>query len=264
MTRARTAVPTRAGGSAPKSKIQSGLRPAGTKPSRPVASVRASDKRAVLRRKIPTDRLPAHSAEIYRRLQALYPDAHCELDYANAWQLLIATILSAQTTDKRVNIVTPQLFAKYPTPPALAAARQQDVEEIIKSTGFFRNKARSIIGMANAVVETHGGRIPGNMSELVTLPGVGRKTANVVLGNAFDTNDGVVVDTHVQRLAARLGLTKETTPIAIEQDLMRLFPREQWTLLSHLLIWHGRRVCEAKRPRCGECVLNDICPSSLV
>jgi endonuclease-3 len=206
----------------------------------------------------------AEPATIYSRLAALYPDAHCELDYRSAWELLIATILSAQCTDKRVNMVTPQLFARYPTPEAMAAARQEDVEEIIRSTGFFRAKAKAIIGMANALVDRYGGAVPPRMEDLVSLPGVGRKTANVVLGNAFDINTGVVVDTHVGRLALRLGLTKETDPIKVEQALMPLFPRERWTMLSHLLIWHGRRVCEARKPRCGVCTLADICPSAQI
>jgi len=160
-------------------------------------------------------------------------------------------------------MVTPHLFSKYPNPAALASAEQGAVEEIIKSTGFFRNKAKSIIGMARAVTEAHAGEIPGTMEQLVTLPGVGRKTANVVLGNAFGRNEGVVVDTHVQRLTARLGLTRQTDPVKIEAELMRLFPADRWTMLAHLLIWHGRRVCDAKRPRCEECVLATICPSSL-
>ena len=219
-------------------------------------------KRTKAPRRIPSDQLPAHAQTIYERLRQVYPDAHCELDFQDAWQLLQATILSAQCTDKRVNMVTPTLFSTYPTPDTLAAARQEDVEEIIRSTGFFRNKARSLIAMAGAVDERHDGRVPASMEELVKLPGVGRKTANVVLGNAYDTNEGVVVDTHVQRLSARLGLTSETDPVRIEQVLMALYRREQWTLLSHLLIWHGRRICEARKPKCADCVLNDICPSA--
>ena len=206
----------------------------------------------------------ANPALVYERLQTLYPDAHCELDFSTPFQLLVATILSAQCTDKRVNMVTPVLFSRYPTVEALARARQEDVEEIIKSTGFFRNKAKSIIGMAGAVVDRHHGAVPSTLEELVRLPGVGRKTANVVLGNAFDTNEGVVVDTHVGRLSARLGLTSETDPVKVEQVLMTQFPTEQWTMLAHLLIFHGRRVCDAKAPRCGECVLRDVCPSARV
>ena len=209
-------------------------------------------------------RPPADPAVVYSRLHAQYPDAHCELDFASPFQLVVATILSAQCTDKRVNMVTPALFSRYPTPDALARAKQEDVEEIIKSTGFFRNKAKSIIGMAGAVTDKHAGTVPSTLDELVVLPGVGRKTANVVLGNAFDINEGVVVDTHVARLSFRLGLTTQTDPVKIEQDLIKLFPRQQWTLLAHLLIFHGRRICDAKNPRCGECVLADICPSSRV
>lgn len=199
---------------------------------------------------------------MFRRLAALYPDAHCELDYRSPFELIAATILSAQCTDKRVNMTTPLLFQRYPTARALAAARQEDIEEIIKSTGFFRAKAKSLIGMAGALVHGHGGEVPTRMEDLVRLPGVGRKTANVVLGNAFDINVGVVVDTHVGRLAVRLGLTKETDPVKVEQALMALFPAPSWTLLSHLFIWHGRRVCGARKPRCSECALADICPSA--
>lgn len=205
-----------------------------------------------------------YPAEVYKRLQKEYPDAHCELDHKNAFQLVSATILSAQCTDKRVNIVTPELFKTYPTPRALAEAEPGRLEEIIKTTGFYRNKAKSLLGMARALVEKHKGKVPDTMEELVKLPGVGRKTANVVLGNAFGKNVGVVVDTHVGRLSVRLGFTKHTDPVKVEQQLMELFPKENWTMLSHLLIFHGRRVCVARRPRCEECVLNDICPSSLV
>jgi endonuclease-3 len=161
-------------------------------------------------------------------------------------------------------MVTPALFKRYPTPADLAAAKTEELEEMIKSTGFFRNKAKSLIGMASAVAEHHGGAIPDEMDALVKLPGVGRKTANVILGNAFEKNEGVVVDTHVTRLSHRLGLTKQADAVKIEQELMPLFPRERWTMLSHLLIEHGRQVCDAKRPKCEVCTLNDICPSSLV
>jgi len=208
--------------------------------------------------------LQAHALEILARLKKEYPDAHCELDFETPLQLLVATILSAQCTDKRVNIVTPDLFRAYPRAEDLASARTEELEDIIRSTGFFRNKTKSLLGMSAAVVERHAGEVPRTMEELVKLPGVGRKTANVVLGNAFATNEGVVVDTHVGRLAIRLGLTNETDPVKVEQTLMKLFPREDWALLSHLLIFHGRRVCIARAPRCGECVLSDICPSSRV
>ena len=206
----------------------------------------------------------ARAPEIYSRLAAEYPDATCALDHRNPYELLVATILSAQCTDKRVNMVTPALFAKYPDAEALSAANPEELQEMIKSTGFFRNKTKSLLGMSAKVAETHSGQIPGTMEELVKLPGVGRKTANVVLGNAFDQNVGVVVDTHVARLSARLRLTKETDPVKIEQDLMKLFPREQWTMLAHLLISHGREICDARRPLCEKCVVNDLCPSSRV
>ena len=208
-----------------------------------------------------TKKAKERAARYYDLLAATYPDAHCELDFTNAFELLCATILSAQCTDKRVNMVTPTLFATYPDARALAAAKQEDVEEIVKTTGFFRNKAKSLIAMARALVEKHGGEVPRTMEELVTLPGVGRKTANVILGNAYGMNEGVTVDTHVQRLAGRLGLTRETDPVKVEAALMPLFPRERWAMLSHLLIFHGRRTCDARKPRCGECTLAAVCPS---
>ena len=206
----------------------------------------------------------ARVARIIALLKREYPDAHCELDYRSPFELLVATILSAQCTDARVNLVTPALFARYPTPAALAGARQEEVEALIRSTGFFRNKARSLIGMAQAIGAGHAGSVPSTMAELQVLPGVGRKTANVILGNAYGKNEGITVDTHVARLARLLGLTRQATPEKIEHNLMALVPRKDWTLISHLLIWHGRRVCIARRPRCEVCVLNRICPSSLV
>ena len=202
--------------------------------------------------------------EILTRLLAAYPDARCALDHRTPFELLCATILSAQCTDARVNLVTPTLFARYPNPAALARANPVEVERIIQSTGFFRNKTRSLIGMARALVANHGGEVPRTMEELRVLPGVGRKTANVVLGNAFGINEGITVDTHVSRLSRLLGLTRHEDPVKIEQDLMPLFPRDHWALVSHLLIFHGRRVCVARRPRCAECVLSDLCPSSAV
>ncbi|MBX6364500.1 MAG: endonuclease III [Gemmatimonadetes bacterium] len=208
--------------------------------------------------------LRERTAEIVRRLRAEYPDARCSLDHQDAYQLLVATILSAQCTDERVNQVTPALFARYPDADALAGARTEELEALIRSTGFYRNKAKSLLGMAAALVERHGGRVPADMDALVKLPGVGRKTANVVLGNAFGMAAGVVVDTHVKRLSARLGLTAHTDPETIEADLMDIVAREDWTDLSHLFIYHGRAVCKAPKPRCAACVLADICPSSLV
>ena len=206
----------------------------------------------------------ARVAEILERLHHEYPDARCSLDHRNPYELLAATILSAQCTDERVNQVTPTLFARYPTPVDLAGARTEEVEELIRPTGFFRNKTKSLLGMAGAVVDRHGGEVPATMEELVKLPGVGRKTANVVLGNAFGKDEGVVVDTHVRRVSGRLGLTKQEDPERIEQDLMTLVPRPEWTDLPHLLIYHGRAVCKAPTPRCEVCVLNDLCPSSRV
>ena len=205
-----------------------------------------------------SERMP----ELLARLKGLYPDAHCELDHRNAFELLCATILSAQCTDARVNLVTPALFAKYPDAAALARARPADVEAIIRPTGFFRNKTKSLIGMAQAVVADHAGRIPSSMEELRTLPGVGRKTANVILGNAYGINEGVTVDTHVGRVSRRLGLTKHDDPEKVEQDLMKLVPRDDWALFSHLLIFHGRRICVARKPKCGECALAGMCPSA--
>lgn len=202
------------------------------------------------------------SRTILNRLKKAYPDAACALNHRDAYQLLVATILSAQCTDARVNMVTPALFEEYPTPEALAQARQGHLEELIRSTGFFRNKASNLIGMAQAVVAEHGGEVPGSMEELQALPGVGRKTANVVLGNAFGKNEGIVVDTHVGRIARLLTLTDEKDPVKVERDLMPLFPRNDWALLAHLLISHGRQVCIARRPQCTACVLADRCPSA--
>jgi len=208
--------------------------------------------------------LSAYAEEVLRRLKAAYPDAHTELDFETPLQLLIATILSAQCTDKRVNMVTPELFRVFPTARDLACAEAARLEEMIRTTGFFRNKTKSLLGMSAAIVERHNGEVPRTMAELVALPGVGRKTANVVLGNALGVNDGVVVDTHVGRLSNRLGFTSETDPVKVEQVLMRLIPRDDWVIVSHLLIFHGRRICIARTPRCAECALNDICPSSRV
>ena len=216
------------------------------------------------RRRIPKDALGEYATEVYSRLKAAHPDAHIELDYETPLQLVIATILSAQCTDRRVNMVTPLVFRTFPTAQSLADANPEVLEEMIKSTGFFRNKTKSLIGLGKALVERHNGEVPDTMEELVKLPGVGRKTANVILGNAFGKNEGIVVDTHVARLSARLGLTSQTDPVKIEQELMPLFPRDDWTMLAHLLIFHGRRVCFARSPQCAVCNLNDICPSSTV
>ena len=203
--------------------------------------------------------LEKRAQRLYRGLKRLYPNAHCELNYTNPFELLVATILSAQCTDIRVNLVTPNLFAKFPTPKDLAGAKRADAEELIRSTGFYRNKAKSLISASKDITEKFGGEVPKSMEELLTLRGVARKTANVVLGNAFDLNHGVVVDTHVNRLCNRMGLTSETNPIRIERDLMALIPQKHWCVLSHLLIWHGRRVCSARKPNCTACTLRKDC-----
>jgi endonuclease-3 len=241
-------------------------RPAKKSPVRKATAKQAAAKKSPAARTrskaLRGQNLKEHALEIQRRLLAAYPDAHCELDYRNPYELAVATILSAQCTDKRVNMVTPELFRRWPNAAALAMAPREEIEAVIQSTGFFRNKAKSLSGFANAIVDHYGGEVPAQMEDLVALPGIGRKTANVVLGNAFGTNEGVVVDTHVQRLSLRFGLTEETDPIKVERALIPLFPRDSWTMLSHLMIWHGRRVCDARKPRCGECTLADICPSA--
>jgi endonuclease III len=203
--------------------------------------------------------LRSRARRIVRLLRKQYPDAHCALHYENPLQLLIATILSAQCTDVRVNMVTPALFARYRDAKAFAEAKQAELELAIQSTGFFRNKARSIIACCKIVVEQHGGEVPGTMDELVPLPGIGRKTANVVLGNAFDI-PGITVDTHVARLSHRLGLTRQTDATKIERDLMELIPKREWTLFSHRVIFHGRQICHARKPKCSRCVLAKVCP----
>jgi endonuclease-3 len=198
-------------------------------------------------------------AEILKRLDARYPGATCALQHRNAWELLVATILSAQCTDERVNKTTPELFRKYPTAEVLAKMEPEQIEADIRSTGFFRNKAKSIIGAARTIVSEFGGQVPQEMEELLTVPGAARKTANVVLGTWFKKNEGVVVDTHVYRISRRLELTKLATPEKIEQDLMKIIPRERWTLFSHQVIWHGRQLCVARMPKCVDCPLENIC-----
>jgi endonuclease-3 len=198
--------------------------------------------------------------KINKELADLYPDAHCELDFTTPLELLVATILSAQCTDKRVNMVTPILFAKYPDAQSYAAADRAELEEIIRSTGFFRAKANSILTLGQQLCDQFDGEVPGRLKELVTLPGVGRKTANVVLGNAFDV-PGLTVDTHFGRLARRFGWTEQTDPEKVEAEVGALFPRKDWTLLSHRLIWHGRRRCHARKPACGACPIARLCPA---
>jgi endonuclease-3 len=203
----------------------------------------------------------ARTGLIIRALKQAYPNAHCELEYSTPFELLIATILSAQSTDKQVNVVTKDLFPKYPTPKHFAEAGIHSLEGDLRRIGLFRNKARNIKACSQALQAKHGGRVPQTMAELIQLDGVGRKTANVVLGNAFQINEGVVVDTHVARLSQRLGLTRETKPEKIESDLQRVVPRDEWTLFSHLLIWHGRRRCYARNPECELCEIAPLCPS---
>jgi len=214
---------------------------------------------------MPRESFQAKAARVKKVISGLrkaYPDAHCELNHSNPLELLVATILSAQCTDKRVNIVTGELFNKYRSAADYARADLAGLERDIRTTGFYRNKARSIKACGHALVERHGGSVPGTMEELIELGGVGRKTANVVLGNAFNFNVGVVVDTHVARLSRRLGLTGETDPAKIEQALMKLVPKEEWTLFSHWLIWHGRRRCSARKPDCAHCEISGLCPSA--
>lgn len=202
--------------------------------------------------------------EVIRLLKTRYANVTCALDHTNAFELTVATILSAQCTDKRVNMVTPALFKKYPTPQALADAKQDDVEELVRTTGFFRNKAKNIIGMAQALVREHQGEVPRDFEAMLELPGVARKTANVVLGTEFGIASGVVVDTHVARISKLLGLTEEDDPVKIERDLQTEVPKSEWILFSHMIIHLGREICIARRPKCAECMLNQICPSSQV
>ncbi len=202
---------------------------------------------------------PGRVQEILQRLNTLYPGVTCALHHHSAWELLVATILSAQSTDVRVNMVTPELFRKYPTVEDFAALTPEQLQPDVRSTGFFRNKSKSVVGAAKKIVSDFGGQVPDQMDELLTLPGVARKTANVVLGTWFRKNEGVVVDTHVHRISRRLELTRNDDPKKIEQDLMRIIPREKWTLFSHQIIWHGRRLCIARRPRCADCPLENIC-----
>ncbi|QDU70655.1 endonuclease III [Mucisphaera calidilacus] len=212
----------------------------------------------------PTTADKRRAARIYKKLLELYPDADCALHHRDPWQLVVATILSAQCTDARVNIVTPELFKAFPTPQAFADATPASIEPYVKTCGFFRNKAKNIHGAAIEVVETFQGEVPRTMEQLLTLPGVARKTANVVLGNAFGINVGMVVDTHIGRLAQRLGFTTFKDPVRIERDLMARFPAKNWTMLAHLLIAHGRAVCDARKPRCSTCPLKRSCPQNNV
>jgi len=231
-----------------------------TKASTKQAKTDAGAKKKA-RAKATNDLAPERIAEILRRLAAAYPNAECALHHGNAWELLVATILSAQCTDARVNMVTPELFRKFPTPKAMAEASLPAIEEEIRSTGFYHNKAKSISGAAKKIVGEFGGKVPRTMAELLTVPGAARKTANVVLGVAYKIAEGVVVDTHVLRLSNRLGLTRETDPKKVEQDLMKIIPKDHWIQFSHELIHHGRQVCIARKPRCAECTLETLCHS---
>ncbi len=250
----------------PQSKITADTATAAyrTVPCRPYAGGMATDVAPPARtrkRKAETRLgLVRRARQMNRILAGTYPDSRTELNFENPFQLLVATVLSAQTTDIRVNLTAPALFAKYPTPDDLAAADPEDVEQILKPTGFFRAKTKSVIGLSAALRDRFGGEVPRRLNDLVTLPGVGRKTANVVLGNAFGV-PGITVDTHFGRLARRFGWTTATEPEKVEAEVGALFPRSEWTMLSHRLIWHGRRVCHARRPACGACVLARLCPS---
>jgi len=226
---------------------QQGQRPGTAKPKKPALGAKYNPL------------APERIAEILRRLDQVYPDVTCALTHKSAWELLVATILSAQSTDVNVNRVTPELFRKYPTVADFAALTPEQLEPDVRSTGFFRNKSKSVVGAAKKIVSEFGGQVPDDMERLLTLPGVARKTANVVLGTWFRKADGVVVDTHVTRIARRLELTKNTDAPKIEQDLMKVIPREKWILFAHQLIWHGRRVCAARKPRCADCNLEKIC-----
>lgn len=222
-------------------------------------AAKASAQNPAIQMSLPTN--PQRVQTILQRLAEHYPDAVCALHHKNAWQLMIATILSAQCTDVRVNLVTPALFRRFPTPQAMAGAAQEEVEELIRTTGFFRNKAKNIIGAARRVVTEFSGKVPQTMEQLLTIPGVARKTANVVLGSWYEIPAGVVVDTHVMRITQRLELTKSSTPEKIEQDMMRIIPQESWIDFSHRIIYFGRGICIARKPRCADCFLEDVCNS---
>ncbi len=237
-------------------------RKTGKAPARAPINKGPKKQKAKTARKLDPAEEARRRERIMAGLDALYPNAECELDYKNPFQLLAAVILSAQCTDKRVNMVTPNLFARFPDAAAMAEADPVELQEIIKSTGFYRNKTKSLIGMSRAIMEDFDGRVPASMDELLTLPGVARKTANVILGTAFHKNEGFVVDTHIGRLSGRLGFTRETDPVKVERDLCAIFPREKWTQLGHQLIWHGRRVCFARKPDCAACALQPDCPSA--
>jgi endonuclease III len=237
----------------------SGKQSLGSKDARPGAAPKAKKVAAPKKIKGYDPLAPERVADILKRLDQLYPEVTCALTHSSAWELLVATILSAQSTDVNVNRVTPELFRKYPTVQDFAALTPEQLEPDVRSTGFFRNKSKSVVGAAKKVLADFGGQVPDEMDKLLTLPGVARKTANVVLGSWFKKAEGVVVDTHVHRISRRLELTKESDPQKIEQDLMKVIPREKWILFSHQVIWHGRKLCYARKPSCAECPLENIC-----
>jgi len=236
-----------------------GKRPAALRAARTGGGARPSIERVIRSKKAYNPIAPERIHEILNRLDSLYPDATCALHHKSAWELLVATILSAQSTDVRVNMVTPELFRKYPTVQDFAALTPEQLQPDVRSTGFFRNKSKSVVGAAKKIVSEFGGQVPDQMEQILTLPGVARKTANVVLGTWFHKNEGVVVDTHVHRISRRLELTRNDDPKKIEQDLMKIIPRDKWTLFSHQVIWHGRKLCIARRPKCVDCPLENIC-----
>lgn len=233
---------------------ESSLKAAIAKPAK--SSAKTKDKLDPKR-----DLAPERVAEILKRLAATYPHAECALDHRNAWELLVATILSAQCTDARVNLVTPELFRQFPTPQAMSEASQPAIEELIRSTGFYRNKAKSILGAARKITNDFGGKVPRTLAQLTTVPGAARKTANVVLGVAYGLTEGIVVDTHVLRISRRLHLTQATEPKQVEQDLMKIIPKDHWISYSHEIIHHGRQICIARKPKCADCTLEALCTS---
>ncbi len=238
----------------PAAKTKSAAKVKSAKPAKPLAPAKSIAPPGAYK---PLD--PARIKDLLKRLNATYPNPKCALTHRNAWELTVATILSAQCTDVRVNMVTPELFAKYPTPADLARVEPEQIEPDIRTTGFFRNKSKSIVGAARKVMSDFGGKVPETMDELLSLPGVARKTANVVLGSWFGKAVGVVVDTHVFRLSRRLELTKAENPVEIEQDLMKVIPQDRWIDFSHQLIWHGRQICFARKPNCAQCPLENLC-----
>ena len=243
----------------PKLSGHNPTRDVSSRPSKKATSVAASTPKPSAKTKKYNPTSPDRVAEILTRLDQLYPDVTCALTHKDPWELLVATILSAQSTDVRVNMVTPEIFRKYPTVQDFAKLEPEQLEPDIRSTGFFRNKSKSVVGAAKRIVSEFGGKVPDSMDDLLTLPGVARKTANVVLGTWFGKAEGLVVDTHVHRISRRLELTKNDDPKSIEQDLMRVIPRDKWILFAHQIIWHGRRLCLARSPKCADCPLENIC-----